>query len=346
MKELIQKLSDMRGISGFEYRLTDKISELFAPYCDEVSIDALGSVIAVKHCGKENAKKIMIEAHCDEIGLMVKNIDERGFISVVNVGGVDPRILPSCEVTVHGKRDLKGVIGAKPPHLQARGEEKKSTALSDMAVDTGLSAKMVKELVSVGDSITLPQSVGELAGGQLSGKSLDDRASVAAVLTVMKNLQKIVTDADVYAVLSVQEEVGGYGAMTACYKINPDVAIAIDVCHGITPDNSYCAYEVGCGAVITCGPNIHPKVYEKIVDTAEKKHIKYEIDADGGDTGTDAWVMQTVRCGVPTGLLSIPLKYMHTSVETLSVADVEAVAELLTGFIQNFDTDTEAWLCL
>lgn len=346
MKELIKKLSDLRGISGFEYRLTDKIAEMFKPFCDEVKIDNLGSVTAVKRCGKKNAKKIMIEAHCDEIGLMVKNIDENGFISIVNVGGVDPRILPSCEVTVHGTRDLTGVIGAKPPHLQGRGERNKSVPISDMAVDTGLSAKTVREIVSVGDSITLPQSVGELSGDAFSGKSLDDRASVAAILTVMKNLQKIVIDTDVYAVLSVQEEVGGYGAMTACYDINPDVAVAIDVCHAVTPDNSYCAYESGCGTVITCGPNIHPKVYSRLKATAEKRGVKYEIDVDGGNTGTDAWVMQVVGKGVPTGLLSIPLKYMHTSVETLAISDVEATADLLTYFIQDFDTDTEAWLCL
>lgn len=346
MKELIKKLSNMRGISGFEYRISDKIAELFKPYCDEVSIDRMGSIIAVKRCGKQNAKKILIEAHCDEIGLMVKNIDERGFISVVNVGGVDPRILPAAEVIIHGKRDIKGVVGAKPPHIQNRGEAKKSAGLSDMAVDTGLSAETVRSLVSVGDSITLSQSSGELLGGQMSGKSLDDRASVAAILTVMKNLRRINTEVDVYAVLSVQEEVGGYGAMTACYSVNPDIAIAIDVCHGITPDNSYSAYETGCGVVVACGPNIHPKVYERLMNTAEKYRIKTEVDVDGGDTGTDAWVMQVVREGIPTGLLSIPLKYMHTSVETLAVSDVEAVSDLLTAFIQNLGDDMEEWLCL
>lgn len=346
MKELIKKLSNMRGISGFEYRISDKIAELFKPYCDEASIDRMGSIIAVKRCGKQNAKKILIEAHCDEIGLMVKNIDERGFISVVNVGGVDPRILPAAEVIIHGKRDIKGVVGAKPPHIQNRGEAKKSAGLSDMAVDTGLSAETVRSLVSVGDSVTLSQSSGELLGGQMSGKSLDDRASVAAILTVMKNLRRINTEVDVYAILSVQEEVGGYGAMTACYSVNPDIAIAIDVCHGVTPDNLYSAYETGCGAVVTCGPNIHPKVYERLINTAEKYRIKTEVDVDGGDTGTDAWVMQVVREGIPTGLLSIPLKYMHTSVETLAVSDVEAVSDLLTAFIQNLGDDMEEWLCL
>ena len=344
MKELIKKLSDMRGISGYEYRINEEIKNMFEPFCDGVKTDALGNVIAVKKCGKENAMKLLIEAHCDEIGLMVKDIDESGFLTIVNVGGVDPRILPSMEVTVHAKRNIKGIIGAKPPHIQSAEESRKSFKMTDMAVDTGLDADEVKNLVSVGDSITLNQSCGELMSGQFSGKSLDDRASIAALLKVMENLGKIRLDADVYAVASVQE-VGGYGAMTAAFGIEPDLAIAIDVCHGITPDNSYCAYDVGCGAVVTCGPNIHPKIFKRLMDTAQKYNIKTEIDVDGGDTGTDAWVMQVVREGIPTGLLSIPLKYMHTAVETIAISDVEAVSALLTFFIQDIDGEEE-WLCL
>ncbi len=345
MKDLIEKLSNMRAISGYEYRINREILDIIAPFSDEAYINNLGSVIAVKRCGKPDAKKIMLEAHCDEIGLMVNTIDERGFLTVVNVGGVDSRILPSMEVVVHGKRDIKGVIGAKPPHIQPQGDEKKSSKLSDMAVDTGLPAEEVRSLVSVGDSITIAQSSGELMGGQISGKSLDDRASVAALIKVMENLQKIKLSVDVYVVIAAQEEVGGFGAMTSAYEINPDLAIAVDVCHGITPDNSYSAFEVGSGAVVTCGPNIHPKIFKRLINTAEKYNIKTEIEAEGGNTGTDAWVMQVVREGIPTGLLSLPLKYMHTAVETVSQSDVKAVCDLLTFFVQDMEEDEE-WLCL
>lgn len=345
MNNLIKKLSDMRGISGFEYRINGEIKELFMPYCDEVSIDKLGNVIAHKKSKKTDAKKIMIEAHIDEIGLLVSDIDERGFISFVNVGGVDQRILPASEVIIHGKHDIKGVVGAKPPHLQA-GDEKKSASLSDMAIDTGLSKEEVSKYISIGDSITLPQSHGELLGGKISAKSLDDRASVAVLLEVMKSIMDEEISTDVYAVSAVREEVGGYGAMTSTYKINPDLAICIDVCHGITPDNSNSAYELGSGCVITCGPNIHPKVYERLIQTAKENDIKTEIDVDGGNTGTDAWVTQVVRCGVPTGLLSIPLKYMHTSVETAALEDIRATADLLIQFIKNLDKAPEGWLCL
>lgn len=344
METLIRKLSDMRGVSGHEYRISDQIADLFRQYADEVSIDALGNIIAVKKAAKKHAKKIMIEAHMDEIGLMVKEIDKRGFLTFVNIGGVDNRILPALEVTVHGVRDLKGVIGAKPPHLQEPGEAKKSTKISDMAIDVGMDYDEVSKLVSVGDTVSLPQSVGKM-GTQLSGKSMDDRASVAALLTVLENLKRVNLDVDVYAVAAVQEEVGCRGAKVAAYGIEPDLAVAVDVCHGITPDNSHNAFETGTGTVISIGPNIHPKIHKRLIDTAEKYHVAYHVDADGGETGTDAWTIQITRAGVPTALLSIPLKYMHTAVETLSVSDVEATASLLTYFIQNLEGELEEWLC-
>ena len=336
----------MRGISGYEYRINENIKDMLSGFCDDAKIDNLGNVIAVKKCGKENAKKVLIEAHIDEIGLMVSDIDENGFISIVNVGGIDPRILPSAEVIIHGKRDIKGVIGAKPPHLLEDGEADKSSKMKDMAIDTGLSPDEVKSLVSIGDSITMAVSCTELMGDQLTGKSLDDRACAAAVITVLKNLQKINLSVDVYAVFAAKEEVGGFGAMTATYNINPDIAIAIDVCHGITPDNSKDAYEIGEGCVITIGPNIHPKISDRLINTAKEYNIRHQLEVEGGNTGTDAWVMQVVGEGIPTGLLSVPLKYMHTTVETISVSDAVSVSNLLTFFLQNLDGEMEEWLCL
>lgn len=340
MKECIKKLSDMRGISGFEYRITDKIAEMLEPYCDSVTIDPLGSVIAVKKCGKDNAPKLMIEAHCDEIGLMVTTITDEGYLTIANVGGVDGRILPMTEVVVHAKKDLWGVIGMKPAYMT---DESKSIPISDLAVDTGLDAKTVKELVSVGDSITIAQSVGSLGDTQFSGKSLDDRASVSALIAVMRNIQHEPLNVDVYAVAAVQEEVGERGGLTSAYGVNPDMAVAIDVTHGITPDNSDNAFEVGSGVAISVGPNIHQKLADRLFDTAAKHNIKTVTEVEGGDTGTDAWAIQTARNGVPTALLSIPLKYMHTSVETLALSDVEAVAELLTEFVKESEVGLE-WL--
>ncbi len=343
MKKILKTLSDMRGVSGFEYRISDKIKNLFLPYLDDVYINNSGSVVGVKKA-KNPLGKIMIEAHIDEIGLMVKGIDEKGFITFINIGGVDGRILPAAEVTIHGKKDLWGVIGAKPPHLQTASESEKSLKIKDMAIDTGLPAAIVKSLVSVGDSITLSQSVGELLGDNFSGKCIDDRGGVAVILKVMEELGDINLPFDVYYVAAVQEEVGLRGAKTVSYEINPDMAIAIDVCHGITPDNSYNAFETGSGTVISKGPNIHPKIAEKLIKVAKEKDIKYSIDVDGGDTGTDAWAIQVARSGVATGLLSIPLKYMHTSVETVSIDDLNATKELISAFLKDLEGGFE-FLC-
>lgn len=342
MEKLIQHLSDLRGISGYESRTNREIARLFKPFSDSVEIDALGSVIACKKCGIENAPKVMIEAHIDEIGLMVTSITDEGFLTFTDVGGVDERILPSLEVRVHGKLDVYGVIGVMPKELT---DATKSYKLSDMAIDTGLDAETVKSLISVGDSISLPQSVGMLGKKQLSAKTMDDRASVAALIGAMKKLRGEKLECDVYAVAAVQEEVGCRGGKTTSFAINPDMAIAVDVTHGITPDNSTNAFKVGSGTVISKGPNLHPLLTERLIETAKDKNIKHSIDIDGGCTGTDAWEIQVSGGGIPTALLSIPLKYMHTSVETLAVSDVKATASLLAEFILGLESDT-SWLLL
>ncbi len=342
MEKTIRLLSDLRGISGFEYRISDEVIKMFKPYCDEIKNDALGNIIAIKK-GKTGNKKIMLEAHLDEIGLLVSDIDENGFLSFVNIGGVDARILPSAEVIVHGKYDIKGVIGAKPPHLQEAGEADKSIKIKDMSIDTGLDADEVRKNVIIGTPVTLCQSVGMLKNNNLSAKTLDDRAGIAAILEVFKNTNKI--NADLYASISVQEEVGLRGAKVSAFGIMPDVAIAIDVCHAITPDNSKEAFEAGSGVVVTIGPNIHPQVSEKLLEISKKYEIKTNTEVCGGDTGTDAWAIQVAGSGIPTGLLSIPLKYMHTSVETMNLDDFSALVSLLEKFIKESDEFSEDWLC-
>lgn len=342
MRKLLKQLSDMRGISGFESRINEEIKTIMSTYCDEIRIDSLGSVIGVKHCGKKNAPSIMIEAHMDEIGLIVTSITDEGFITFTNVGGVDNRILPSLEVVIHGRSDVEGIIGIPPT---AEGDSDKSYKASELAVDTGLSPERVKELVRVGDSITFAQSVGALGKNQFSLKTMDDRASLCAIIEVMKNLKNCDLNCDVYAVAAVQEEVGCRGGKTTSYGIEPTMAIAIDVTHGITPDNSDNALEVGSGTAMSKGPNIHPKLVERLENTAKAHNIKYNIEIDGGATGTDAWEIQVAGNGIPTALMSIPLKYMHTSVETLDVRDLKATTQVITEFIKEMEADT-TWLSL
>lgn len=342
MQNIIKKLSDLRGASGHEYRINKEIASMFEPYCDNVRIDALGSVIAEKKCGKPNAPKVMLEAHMDEIGLVVTSITDEGYIYFSNLGGVDPRILPSSEVIVHGTRDIEGVVGM--PSTVCTDTEK-SYKIKDLAIDTGLDADTVKSIVTVGDSITLPQSVGGLGKGQFSSKTMDDRASVAAILKVMEDIKDCDLNCDIYAVAAVQEEVGCRGGKTTSFGVMPDMAIAIDVTHGITPDNSENAIEVGSGTAMSKGPNIHPKLVERLEKTAILNNIPYNIEIDGGATGTDAWEIQVSGGGIPVALMSIPLKYMHTSVETLAISDVLDTAKVITEFVKGLEGDT-SWLCL
>lgn len=342
MRNLIRKLSDLRGASGHEYRINETIAEMFRPYCDDVRIDALGSVIAERKCGKANAPKVMLEAHMDEIGLAVRKITDEGYIYISMLGGVDQRILPSSEVIIHGTRDIEGVVGFPP---SVCGDPQKSYKLDELAIDTGLDAETVKSIVTVGDSITLPQSVGELGEGQFSSKTMDDRASVAAILKVMEDIKDCDLNCDIYAVAAVQEEVGCRGGKTTSFGVMPDMAIAIDVTHGITPDNSDNAIEVGTGTAMSKGPNIHPKLAERLEKTAIENEIPYNIEIDGGATGTDAWEIQVSGGGIPVALMSIPLKYMHTSVETLAISDVLDTARVITEFVKGLEGDTK-WLCL
>ena len=342
MQKLIWHLSNLRGISGHEYRINREIARLFKPFSDSVEIDSLGSGIACRRCGIENAPKVMIEAHIDEIGLMVTSITDEGFVTFTDVGGVDQRILPSTDVIIHGKMDVRGIIGTPP---QDASDPDSSFRRDMLAIDTGLDPETVKTLITVGDSITLPQSIGMLGKKQMSAKTMDDRASVAALIGCMKKLRGEKLACDVYAVAAVQEEVGCRGGKTTSFGVMPDMAIAVDVTHGITPDNSRSAFALGSGAVISVGPNIHPNLAKRLMAAAKDKGIKYDIDVEGGNTGTDAWEIQVSGSGVPTALLSIPLKYMHTPVETLNILDVKAVADLLAEFITGLEEDI-SWLSL
>ena len=346
MKELLKNLSDMRGVSGFEYSFSDEIKKLMQPYSDDCFVDSLGNVVAIKKCGMDNPLKVMVEAHIDEIGLMVSGIDKNGFISFVSVGGIDNRILPSSEVVVHGTRDIKGVIGAKPPHLQTPDESKKPMKIEDMSIDTGYTYDQLKNIVRVGTPITFDQSVGEMLEGSISLKALDDRAGVAVVIDVLRRLQGSKIGFELYAVATVQEEVGLRGAKTAANLIKPDICISIDVCHGVTPDNSCDAFDCGCGVVISKGPNIHPALGKRLIDTASNHNIPFELDVDGGNTGTNAWAIQVAGTGVATALLSLPLKYMHNPVETMKLSDLQATSDLIVCFAEELDDKTEEWLCL
>lgn len=343
-KEFLIKLSENSGVSGYENSLAPLVIEEFEKLADQVDTDSFGNIYAHKK-GRKGKYKIMLAAHMDEIGLMVKEIDERGFLRFTTVGGVDPRILLSQEVIIHGKKPVLGVIGSVPPHLAATDADK-AVKIEDMGIDVGLPLEKIKETISVGDVITFKRNVIELLNGRMAGKSLDDRAGVVVMKVCLEELQKIHHDHDVIAVTTTQEEVGLRGAIVSTYTLNPDCAIAIDVTHAATPDTkSMVETELGKGPVIALGPNFHPVVYEELVREAKENRLPYQINPIPGRSGTDAWAIQITQGGVPTGLVSIPLRYMHTTVETLDLQDVIQAGKLLAYFIAGLPEDLEEKIC-
>ena len=344
IKDTIKKLSQLHGVSGYEYRFSGEIEKMFSEYCNEVTVDNLGNVTGIIRCGKADAKAVMIEAHIDEIGMMITEIDDRGFLRFTNVGGIDARILPGKEVLVHGREDLIGVVGAKPPHITTAEMRSKALPMEDLYIDIGYNKEQADELVCVGDTVTFTDGFRELGSKYISTKSQDDRTSVAVMLWVMEKLKNYSLPFDVYFCACVQEEVGRRGAEAAANAADPVFAVAIDVCHATTPDASSGTVKAGSGAVISRGPNIHPVLFDHATKLMNENNVSYTVEIEPRDTGTDAWVIQVAREGIPTLLFSLPLKYMHTMVETINTEDVKQTANAIFVLLTNTE-DAEAAVC-
>ena len=335
---LLKKLSEARGVSGYEAEVRGIVVEEFGRYADEVQTDKLGNVIALKRGeGEGPRRRIMLAGHMDEIGLMVTKL-EKGFLHFTEVGGFDERTLLGQEVIVHGRKDLPGIIGSRPPHVLPPEEREKTIPMDKLFIDVGLREEELGRWVRVGDLATLRRQFTPLQGDLVAGKAFDDRTSVAAILICLEGLASVKHAWDVYAVATVQEEVGLRGAITSAYGLAPDVAIAIDVTFGNQPGVSEAeTVKMGKGPAIAFGPNVHPKLHEALVEVAKELEIPYQVEPVPGGSGTDAWAIQVTREGIPTALLSIPVRYMHTSVETLSLKDVERTGRLMAGFIGMLD---------
>ena len=344
VKDFLQKLSEANGVTGYEHAVRELVIEELRPFADEILVTPMGSVIALKRGvrdpkDKTPAPKVLIEGHMDEIGLMVTDIDH-GFLRFTEVGAFDVRVLPAQEVIVHGKKPLRGIIGSRPPHVLSDEERDKVIPMHELFVDVGLPEDSVCELVQVGDLITIARKMATLKNNLVAGKAFDDRSAVAAVAEALRQLSATKHTWDVYAVANVQEEDGAWfgGAFTSTYKVNPDVAIALDVSHADQPNTAEVnVVPLNEGMGIAMGPNIHPLVHQKLVDVAKANEIPFKATAYPGPTGTDAWAIQIVREGIPTGLIDIPLRYMHTSVETLSIGDLERIGRLLANFCASLD---------
>ena len=337
LAELVTKFSHAHGASGFEDNVRALVVREMKKYADDVQITPLGSVIGIQRArskrGTENPR-LLVEAHMDEIGLLVTGIEE-GFIRFNEIGHFDPRVLPSQNVLVHGRKTLAGVIGARPPHVLTAAERQKSIPMRDLFIDVGMDDARVRELVSVGDFITLDRNVVSLQNNFVAGKAMDDRSSLVAVLEFLRQLQNAKHAWDVYAVANVNEEDSSVyvGALTSTFAIRPHLALCLDVTHAQQPGlHEEYAPKTGQGPCIARGANVHPFVFEKLRAAATQAKLAHQITVYGDNTETNAWLMQLVGEGVPTGLVEIPLRYMHTSVETIHLDDVANAAELLRAF--------------
>lgn len=334
----LKSLSEASGVSGYEDEVRGLVREQFALLADEVRTDAMGNIIALKQgSGGEPRRRIMLAGHMDEIGLIVTAL-EKGFLRFSQVGGFDVRTLMGQEVVVHGRLPLPGIIGCRPPHVLSELERSKPVPMDKLFIDVGLPQAELEKQVRVGDLITIRRPFIELQGGRVSGKAFDDRAAVVSIAVCLDALRGLRHEWDVYGVATVQEEVGLRGAITSTYGIVPDLGIAIDVGFGKQPGvGEEYSIDLDKGPALAIGPNIHPLMLAQLKQVAEQFEIPIQLEVAPGGTGTDANAMQMTRQGVPTVLLSVPLRNMHTPIETLSVKDVARTGRLMAQFIAQLD---------
>ena len=317
------------GVAGFEDEIREIVKNEMEKYGDEVEVDKLGNVVSVIKGGK---RKVMLVAHMDQIGFMVRSITDEGYLVISPIGGVNPVTLRSHAVRIKtDKGFIYGVIGENPPHL---GKKKEKKEMKDLRVDIGVDSKEdAMKIVKIGDVGSFIPNYYEL-NGKIVANSLDDRIGIYTLLQVMKNVK---SDSTLYFVASVQEEIGLRGARVSSFALYPDIGIAVDVTHATMPDVSKeeIPIEIGKGPTIGIGATSNPKIFRHFVNIAEKNKIPYQIEANSSYSGTDADIVQMARDGVATTVISIPERYMHSSVEMLSKKDVDNTIKLLRIGLKN-----------
>lgn len=336
----LKSLASVSGLSAYEGPVARIIAEKWKPLVDEVSTSRLGSLHALKRgSGKGKRPSIMIATHMDAIGLIVNRIED-GFLFVDDIGGIDPRILPGTPVIVHGKKDLPGVVVMPPLKSLPEHARGGAVGLSHVLIDVGLLPSAVKSLVRVGDTVSFDTQPVELAGEALSGHSLDNRASLAALTVCLEDLQAKTHAWDVWAVATVQEEETLGGAATSAFHLQPDLAVAVDVTFAKGPGaNGWQTFAMGKGPTLGWGANLHPFLFERFKELADRLEIPVSTDLTPAHSGTDAHAIQVAREGIPTMLLGIPLRYMHTPVEMVATKDVLRAGRLLSEFICGLGLD-------
>jgi len=332
--KLIAETVPVVSVSGREFSAHEYFKKLCAPYFDEVRADRNGSVIAVKKCGKPGAPKLLIDAHIDEIGLVVTEITEKGFIRFAPIGGVDAGILPALELLVYGKKVIRGVVAAPPPHLLSAEQRGKRPEISSLYLDVGYTKEELEKIVSVGDVIGFVPNSSRMLSDRYYSKGMDDRSCCLCIIGAVELLSGRDMKYDVYAVFSSREETGTLGILSSAYAVDPDLAIVVDVDHALLPDGSNKgAPVVGGGAIVTYSDNLSRALSDALLESAKRSRATYQITAFTGPTGTNATALQISRHGVPSVILSLPLKNMHTPVELGCVSDMESVSTVIAQFV-------------
>lgn len=330
--ELACALSSIVAVSGREDMGMGQLSELCTDYFDSYEITPIGSFIGRINCGKENAKTLLLDAHFDEVGFMVSDICDGGFLKFVNIGGIDPRILSASEVLIHGKKTIPGVFTSKPPHLQEPGESKKAMKLEDLAIDTCYTKEQLEEIVKIGTPISYRATVERLQDDSIVGKSFDDRICIVSILRALELLKGKELPINIAVQFSGGEETGYKGAMTSSYRIAPDYAVVLDVTNAYVPDAPIYrkGTVIGGGGSISYSAQTNRMLTDMTVTVAREKNIPIQLFAEANRTGTNSGAVQTSRDGIPTVLISIPLKNMHTANEIIKISDVLEVSKLIS----------------
>ena len=330
LKKDLSLLCSAAGVAGMQ-EVVQVATDLLNPLVDEVFTDAMGNVLGIRHSKKENAPTIMLEAHLDEIGFLVTHIDGDGFVYVAGAGGIDGRVLTAQEVLVYGDEIYRGVFCSTPPHLS--GKDGELPELSKRGIDVGMSGEEAKKHIPLGSRGMFAPSYCELNENVVSSKALDDRAGMAAILHCFRKLDES-CPMNVAVAFCVQEELGCRGSDPAARRLQPDCAIVTDVSFALTPDaNPNKCGKMGKGVMIGISPILDSAMSDTLQELAKENEIPYQYEIMGGVTGTDADHISNCLYGIPTALMSIPQKYMHTTVEVVDLRDVASVGDLMAAYI-------------
>ena len=342
-EQVLSHLCSLAGPSGFEAPVAEAAASLLRDYMDEVTVTKMGSVVGVRRCGAANAPKVLLDAHLDEIGFIITGHEE-GYLRFAPLGGVDPRMLPDRELTILTTPARTGVVACLPPHIQTSEDMDRSQPIRDLYLDVGLTQEEAQKQIPVGTPAVYRTGCSPLGTQLFCGKALDDRACFAIFLDVLEQLKDSDLDVDLYVLGSTQEETHSTGAITAAFDIVPDLCVAVDVTHGDSPDASKDkTFKLGGGPVIGVGPNCTKWMTKRLERVAKELEMSYQLEVMSGHSGTNGWDLQISREGVATAILSLPLRYMHTPVETAHRSDMEDTAKLLAAFLRGIGQEVPSY---